>query len=49
MHFCKLNWADVMEIYLKLLQTFFFVTLYQYALENTWSKQVPWKLSSKQV
>jgi hypothetical protein len=23
MHFCKLNWADLMETYLKLLQAFF--------------------------
>jgi len=47
MHFCRLNWVDLMETYFKLLQAFFFVVLYWYALENTWSKQVPWKLSSK--
>jgi len=36
-----------METNLKFLQTFSLVIAYWHALEKTWLKQVPWKLSSK--
>jgi len=44
-HFCKYIFTDLMETYFTFLHTFSFVMPYWHALEKTWPKQVPWKLS----
>ncbi len=47
MYFCKYTWVNLMEIYLRSLQTFSSLVAYWQVLEKTYPKHIPWKLSSK--
>jgi len=47
MHFCKYTWVNLMETYLKPLQTFSSLVVYWQALEKTCPNHISWKLSSK--